>query len=124
MVGAFEDLVAGLDAGEADRVLRALGDDTVLHVAVHAEPFTGRDAMGFIFEHLFSGIFSNVGVRKMLADGDERVAVFDVDVAGYDRSAEGLIVCIVSRSSGIGASGATRRAKGLKVSACVASCVA
>ncbi len=57
--------------------------------------------MGFIFEHLFSGIFTNVSVRKVLADGDERVAVFDVDVAGYDQPAEGLILVVLGADGGI-----------------------
>lgn len=89
-MGAFEDYLAALEAGDADGVARAVREDTVLRVAVHAESFPGRDAISFIFGHLFSGIFSAPRVRDVMADGDRRVALFDVAVTGYDQTAEGL----------------------------------
>lgn len=90
MAGRFEDYLAALEAGDAAAVAQAVAQDTVLQVAVHAEPFRGRDTIAFIFEQLFSGILSGLRVRDVLADGARRVARFDVDVLGYDRTAEGL----------------------------------
>ena len=82
--------LAGLEAGDAAAVVGSLRADTILNVAVHAQPFVGLEGIGFVFENLFSGIFSDLRVREVLADGSRRVAVFDVRVAGYQGEAEGL----------------------------------
>ena len=95
-MSAFDEYLAGLQAGDAARVVASLRPDTTLRVAVHAKPFVGREAISFVFAQLFSGIFSDVRVGKVLADGDHRVAVFEVTVLGYGGTAEGLNLATVN----------------------------
>ncbi|CAN5682695.1 MAG: hypothetical protein ACR2JF_02290 [Iamia sp.] len=94
-MSALDELIAGLEAGDVDRALGSLQDDTVLRVAVHAQPFVGRETIGFIFNELFSGIFTDLHVREVLSDGLRRVAVFGVGVIDYPEPAEGLILITV-----------------------------
>jgi hypothetical protein len=89
-ISRLDAYLAGLEAGDASAVLGSLRADTTLNVAVHAQPFVGLDAIGFVFENLFSGILGDLHVREVLGEGRRRVAVFDVRVAGYEGAAEGL----------------------------------
>lgn len=100
-MSAFEDYLTALEAGDAELVTRAVGPDTVLRVAVHTEPFPGREAIGFIFGQLFSGIFSDLHILEVLADGGRRVARFDVGIVGYEGRAEGLNYIVLHDDGGL-----------------------
>ena len=82
--------LTALAAGDAAGLVASLREDTALRVAVHDEPFIGQDTIGFIFGHLFAGVLNDVQIRDVLADGNRRVAVFDVRVEGHEGTAEGL----------------------------------
>lgn len=100
-MGAFEECLNGLEAGDASRVVEAVREDTILRVAVHAEPFVGRDAIALVFGHLLSGIMSDLHRGEVIADGARRVATFGVTIAGYSGTAEGLNVISLDEQGGL-----------------------
>jgi len=86
----FDQYVAGLVAGDSDAVVSAMGRHPVLRVAVHDTQFEGSDAVRLVFDGLFDGVMSQLELRRVLVDGDDRVVVFSVRVPGYAGVAEGL----------------------------------
>ena len=86
----IDQYVSALASGDAEAVAMALHEDVRLHVAVHMQPFEGRDALRVVFG--LSSMASSPTSGRSSRSPTETIGVvtFDVDVAGFDGNPEGL----------------------------------
>jgi hypothetical protein len=84
-------LTRALEAADADAVLAALADDVTLRVAVHDEPFVGRDAAAFVLRTVLAGALHGIEITETFGE-QPQVIGFRARVAGYLDPADGLLL--------------------------------
>jgi hypothetical protein len=97
------ELKKALEAGDVEAAIGMLDDDVVLRVAVHDDPFPGRDLAAGILRLVIGGeILHEIEVVESIGEpGEACVLRFTSRVAGYDGSAEGVLIVRSGRSGPI-----------------------
>jgi hypothetical protein len=88
------ELKKALEAGDVEAAIGMFGDDVVLRVAVHDDPFRGRELAAGILRLVIGGeILQEIEVVESIGEpGEACVLRFTSRVTGYDRSAEGVLI--------------------------------
>jgi len=83
------DYTSALESWDANRIVAALADDVVIHVAVHDAPMTGRDVAGFLFGVL-AGELAPPRATAEIVEGAAAVVLFETGIG--EQAAQGLNV--------------------------------
>lgn len=88
------ELRNALKAGDVEAVIGLLDGDVVLRVAVHDDPFHGKDvAAGILRLVIGGGVLHGIEVVESIGgQGETNVLRFTSRIAGYDGSAEGAFI--------------------------------
>lgn len=94
MPSTLRPLGLAFTAGDPAAVLATFAPDLTLHVAVHDEPFVGRDVAGQILGVVLDGVLTDIEVVETVEATGEGPAflLFRASVEGYPRRADGLLV--------------------------------
>lgn len=97
------ELKKALETGDVEAAIGMLDDDVVLRVAVHDDPFPGRDLAAGILRLVIGGeVLDEIEVVESIGEpGEARVLRFTSRVAGHDGSAEGVLIVRGGRSGPI-----------------------
>lgn len=82
---------SGLESADIQLLASVMAPDVRLQVAVHDEPFVGRDDAIAVLGLVVGDVIHDVRVDEVI-DADPGVLLFTAVIAGYHRRAQGLLV--------------------------------
>lgn len=88
----LDRLARALEAADAAAAIGTMSQDVTLRVAVHDEPFVGRQTTGHILEAVLDGALHDIEVTETIGGEDASVLMFNAQVPAYPGQAAGLLV--------------------------------